>query len=213
MKLRLYHYWRSSSSWRVRWALLLKEIPCEFIAINLLNDESESADHLSRNPLGYVPVLEFLENLEPFRFLSESMAIIHWLDLVFPEPKLLSGTPLEQARIMQLSELVNAGIQPLQNLNVSQYHSNNTSEQRKWNFHWIQKGLTAYEILVKETAGKFSMGNQISVADLFLIPQCYNAIRNQIELADFPLIKKIYETSLQTRACQQSAPENFKPAD
>ncbi len=212
MKYRLYHYWRSSSSWRVRWAFALKKIECEFVAINLLTDEAESDSHKSRNPMGFVPVLEFLDQTkkQKIRFLGESVAIIEWTEENFPTPSLFPKDSLLKARARQLAEIINAGTQPIQNLSVTTHHSTDPNEQKKWNQHWIKNGLEAYEKLVQETCGKFSMGHEISYPDLFLIPQCYNAIRNEVSLESFPAINKIYQEAGATQSCLASAPDRFK---
>ena len=210
MKLRLYHYWRSSCSWRVRWALLIKGVPCEFESIDLLSDETDQPPQRARNPIGYVPVLELLNSQDPFRFIAESIAIIEWLEETIPTPSLLPGTPLQRARIRQLAEIINSGTQPLQNLNVMARYSIDPTEQRKWNQHWIHQGLHAYEVLVTKTSGLYSIGDTLTLADLCLIPQCYNAIRYELGLSDFPVIEKIYSTALKTPSCQGSAPESFK---
>jgi maleylacetoacetate isomerase len=211
MKFRLYHYWRSSSSWRVRWALAFKEIPCEFVPINLLSDETESPAHLARNPMGYVPVLEFLEQKTPYPFLCESVAILEWLEEVYPQPSLLPGDPFQKAKIRQLAETINSGTQPLQNLNAVQLHSSDPEEQKKWHQTWIKKGLHAYETLAQQTAGKFSVGDTLTMADLFLIPQCYNAKRQEVSLESFPTIQRIHENALKMESCRVSAPEAFQP--
>ena len=214
MKLRLYHYWRSTSSWRVRWAFALKKIECEKVAINLLTDESDSSTHRARNPMGYVPVLEILD--EPadsrLRFLAESTAIIEWAEERFPTPSLLPGNAEERARIRQLAELVNSGIQPLQNLSVLEHFSSDPQERKRWAQHWIRKGLNSYEELIRGVAGQYSFGNTVTLADLFLIPQCYGAIRQEIDLGrEFPTIAGIYERALKTEACAASHPDRFKP--
>src|SRR5665213_1802972 len=175
-KLKLYHYWRSSSSWRVRWGLALKDVKCEFEAIDLLSGQSESPEHLSRNPLGFVPVLEITESSGKKFFLSESLPILEWLNETYPEPSLFPKDPIARARARQLAEVINAGTQPLQNLNVQELHSADKEAKKHWSQHWIRNGLHAYETLVRETAGKFSVGNELSVADLCLIPQCYNCL-------------------------------------
>lgn len=211
MKLRLYHYWRSSSSWRVRWALVLKNVPCEFVAVNLLSDESDQPEHLARNPMGFVPALELLGAPSKTRFMAESIAILEWLEETHPTPSLLPKDPLERARIRQLAEVINSGTQPLQNLNVMHAHSSDPQQQKTWNQKWIRKGLHAYETLVQETAGTFSFGNSITMADLFLVPQCYNAGRNEVPLSEFPTIQKIHAAASKTDACLASAPERFEP--
>lgn len=214
LNLKLYHYWRSSSSWRVRWALAHKKIPCEFTPINLLTDESDSEAHLQRNPLGYVPVLEIRTEAKPV-FLAESVAILEWLEEVHPENPLLPpprvAHALDRARIRQLAEVINSGTQPLQNLNALHLHSSEPSEQKLWAQHWIRKGLNAYETLAQETAGKFSFGDALTLADLFLVPQCYNAGRQDVSLDEFPLLKKIFESASQTPSYQESHPDRFNP--
>lgn len=213
MKLRLYHYWRSSSSWRVRWAFSLKGIVCEFVAVNLLENQTETPDHLRRNPMGFVPVLEFLDTPtnERHRYLAESTAIIEWAEEIQPQPSLLPGTPWERARIRQLTQIINAGTQPLQNLGVNVLHSSDPIEQKRWNAYWTTQGLTAYEELVRETAGRFSFGDQLTLADLFLVPQCYNAGRQEVSLEAFPTVLRIYENSKTLPSYAESAPERFQP--
>lgn len=207
---RLYHYWRSSSSWRVRWAFALKKIQCEFVAVDLLTDETEQEPHLKRNPMGFIPVLEFLEP-SPLQYLAESIAIIEWAEETYPTPSLFPKTPLMRARARQLAELINGGIQPLQNPTTSQHHSADPEEQKKWNRYWIHRGLNAYETLVKETAGKFSIGDEITLPDLFLVPQCYNALRFEVPLEKFPILKGVYDRAIQTEGYLLSSPELFKP--
>ena len=211
MKLRLFHYWRSSSSWRVRWALAIKKLECEFIPINLLTDESDQPEHLARNPLGYVPVLEINSAEKPSWFLSESTSILEFLEESFPHPTLFPGDPLNRARIRQLAQIVNSDIQPLHNPNVVEKVTSYAEQKKQWNQFWIRKGLHAYQTLAQLSAGTFSVGNTITAADLCLIPQCYSALRNEIQLSEFPLIERIYNTALQLEECKKSAPEAFQP--
>lgn len=213
MRYRLYHYWRSSSSWRVRFAFALKQIPCEMIHIDLLKKEHVAPEHLKRNPAGSVPVLEIVDNKNKVTGrIAESTAIIEWAEENFVEPALLTGDSFQRGRIRQLVQIVNSGIQPIQNLCVMQFHSEEKEKQKAWAQHWIRRGLQAYEAIVKETAGKFSVGNEITMADLFLIPQCYNAERNEVSLKEFPTIAKINANGLATEACKVAHPDRFKPA-
>ncbi len=214
MAYRLYHYWRSSSSWRVRWAFVLKQVPCEHTPIDLLKKEQQSPEHLKRNPSGAVPVLEITDNKNKIiGRIAESTAIIEWAEENFSEPKLLPGDSLRRARVRQLSQIINSGIQPIQNLKVQQFYSENKENQKEWSRHWIRKGLQVYEAIVKETAGKFSVGSEITMADLFLIPQCYNAERYEISLKEFPTIAKINANGLATESCKAAHPDRFKPAE
>lgn len=245
MKLKLYHYWRSSSSWRVRWALMLKGIGCEFIPINLLTDEAENDSHLKRNPMGFVPVLEIDINGQlpggtnlqmaghqkdasqesSHFYLSESMAIIEWLEDQFPNPNLLPPrtiagpnssvvdfqNSLKRAQIRELAEIINAGTQPLQNLSTTLEHSADPLVQKHWNQKWTSKGLSAYQEKAQASSGRFTVGDEISLADLFLIPQMYNALRHELDMTNFPILNKIFKNALETHACKKSSPEEFKP--
>jgi maleylacetoacetate isomerase len=218
MKLKLYHYWRSSSSWRVRWAFELKKIEAEKVAVNLLDDETDQPEHRARNPMGYVPVLEFLDSpvkqdsLSARHFLTESMAILEWTEERFPSPSLLPGTPEERAHIRRLAELVNSGIQPLQNPPVMGAVSKDDEERKKWCQRWIRNGFSAYSEWIRGSSGLFSVGNQITLADLFLIPQCYSALRFEVDLEkEFPALAKIYSNALKTDSCQASHPDRYQP--
>lgn len=210
MKLKLYHYWRSSSSWRVRWALAHKGIAFDAVAVNLLTDEPDSPEHLARNPMGYVPALEITEAGRT-RTLTESVAILEWLEETHPEPRLYPGDAWTRARIRQLVETINAGTQPLQNLNVNLHHSSDPAEQKRWAQFWIRKGLHAYETLARETAGAFSFGDAPTAADLFLVPQLYNARRQDVLPDEFPLLARIQEAASKTPGYLASEPERFKP--
>ncbi len=211
-QFKLYHYWRSSSSWRVRWALATKGIECELVPINLLTNEADQPDHLQRNPLGYVPVLEVLQKDKNAWLLTESTAILEFLEELYPEPALITGDSYQRARIRQLAQIINSDTQPLQNPHVVEKFSTDPAQKLQWSQLWIRKGLQAYEIVAKGSAGKFSIGDTVTLADLFLVPQCYNALRNEISLSEFPLLERIYSHSMGTDECKKSAPEIFKPS-
>lgn len=212
-KYRLYHYWRSSSSWRVRYALAAKGIAYEPVAVSLLNGESESAEHLARNPAGAVPVLEVTTELDGTRRLTESLAILDYLDRQHPEPALFPPEPIARAKVWALAEVINSGIQPLQNPPVSHRHSADPEEQKKWNQHWIRRGLEIYEKLAAPLAGRFSFGEQLTVADLCLMPQLYAADRFEVNTRDLPTITRIQQSCMSTQAYADSHPDRFKPAD
>ena len=205
--LKLYHYWRSSSSWRVRWALDLKQVPHELIAVSLLDGESESPVHLARHPMGYVPVLE-----TPDGFLGQSAAIIHWIDETFPgSPSLLPADTWNRARVIQLADMISADTQPIQNVPVLQMHSQDPAEQKRWAQHFIRAGLAAYEKIAASTAGRFSVGDELSYADLCLMPQLYNAQRYEISLSEFPLLQKIAAECEKIASYQSSHPSRHEP--
>ena len=209
---RLYHYWRSSSSWRVRFGLSLKGIPYEPVAISLLDGSSESTEHLERNPAGSVPVLE-IPGMVPRR-LTESLAILQYLEDLHPgTTSFLPPDPYLKARCWALAETVNAGIQPIQNLPVLHRHSDDPGEQRNWARHFIRKGLEVYESLCAPIRGRFSVGDHPSLADLCLAPQLYNADRYQVDWSDLGNLVGIEQACRALPAWTESHPDRFKPAD
>ena len=210
----LYHYWRSSSSWRVRFALHYKGIPFHPIPVSLLNGESESPEHLKRNPAGFVPVLEFLSGDHQGEFLSESLSIIRFLEENHPTtPTLFPGSAYDHARAWSLAEVINSGTQPIANIPVTHFHSSDPTEQKRWSQHWMKTGLQTYESLCKNQAGQFSYGDQFSIADVCLIPQLYNADRFEVDLSSCPTLLRIRESVKKLPAHSLSHPDAYKPAD
>ena len=206
-KFRLFHFATSNSSWRVRWALALKGIACEMVTVDLATGQQKSPEHLARNPLGLVPVLELIGDPKPF--MTESVAIIEWLDDTYPDVPLLPRNARDRARARQLAQIINADTHPLQNTGTGARHSKDPAERLAWNQYWIANGLRAYESTVAATAGRFSMGDEISYADLYLIPMTRNAVRDKVDLAEFPMVRRIYETARKTAACAASEPEKY----
>ncbi len=209
---RLYHYWRSSSSWRVRFGLSLKNIAYEPVAISLLDGSSEAPEHLERNPAGFVPVLE-IPGPEQYR-LTESLAILLYLEDRHPDTqRLLPEDAYLKARCWALAETVNAGIQPIQNLPVLHRHSQDPEEQKKWARHFIRNGLEVYETLCAPLRGRFSVGDHPTLADLCLSPQLYNADRYQVDWSDLKHLVEIERACRELPAWTASHPDRFKPAD
>ncbi len=206
----LYHYYRSSCSWRVRWALAFKNIRADLVAVNLLKDEQRQPWYLEKNPLGQVPCLELPGPL----FFTESMAILEWLEEMYPQSPLLPQDPLSRLRVRGLCQMIISGTQPLQNLGAQRFFSADSREQQRYAVHWIKLGLAAYErqLLAQHTAGTYSFGQAVTLADLCVVPQCYNAERFGVQLADYPTLAGIYQRCLLTAACCESAPDRFQPA-
>lgn len=202
-QLKLYHYWRSSSSWRVRWALEYKGIPYDSIPVNLLQNEQRSAAYTQKSPMQHVPMLEI--DGKP---LSESIAIMEWIEETYPQPPLLPSDSMTRATVRELCQLIAADIQPIQNLKVMQYHSADPKERERWAHHWISQGLKAVEARLHQTAGTFSVGGALTMADLCLIPQVYNALRFNVDMNQFPLCRRIYEHCLKMPSCDKAAPHN-----
>jgi maleylacetoacetate isomerase len=217
MNLRLFHYWRSTSSWRVRWALAYKDIAVDYVTVSLLDGQSESPEHLARNPFGYVPVLEFVDEMNPaLRYLVESLAIIEYLEETHPTNPLLPKDPRDRAHVRALAEAINAGTQPIQNLTTQIAYAPDsdpahTEKRKAWAQLWIRRGFEAYEALAHSRAGKFSFEDSLTMADLCLIPQCYNAIRNDVSFDEFPTIARVYANAIATESYRASEPDRFKP--
>lgn len=208
INLTLYHYWRSSSSWRVRLALSYKQISYESVLVNLAGGEQDHADYLKQNPLGHVPCLK-IGNGESSFTLIESVAICEWLEETFPEHPLLPTTPDERAKVRALCQIINADIQPLQNLRVLKSIETFGEDKSKWARFWIERGLHAFQ---KQCAsyGDFCLGETLSLADFFLVPQLYNARRFDCDLSPFKRLLQIEESVQKMSFYQQAHPDVFK---
>ncbi len=200
----------------MRFALDLKGISYEPVAVSLLNGESESSEHLSRNPAGSVPVLE-IQAQSPSTtplLLTESLAILLYLEESHPDrPSLLRGDTITRAQTLALSEVINSGIQPFHNPPVLARHSSEPEEQKAWARDFIERGLGIYEALCQKTRGRFSVGDHPSIADACLIPQIYSAERFGVKLQAFPSIQAIHENLKVLPAFASSHADAFKPLD
>ena len=216
-RLILKGYWRSSATWRVRIALHLKELDFTYVPIHLVRNGGEQ--HLDsfkqQNPLAQVPVLEVypdeksdqrltphsrpdtLDSSSPY-VLTQSMAMVDWLDALKPSPRLFPIDPWQRAQVIQRAEVINSGTQPLQNLAVLQWvEQRYQGNKLEWGKRYIEKGLNALEHLCKHEHTPFLVGDQPSMADLCLIPQLYNARRFKLDLKAFPRLCEI-ESNCQT---------------
>jgi maleylpyruvate isomerase len=206
-RLVLYTYWRSSSSYRVRFALALKGLAYESIPINLLEGEHNREEHRKRSPTGYVPCL-FIDG----RPMVESVAIIELLEDLFPAPALLPADPWDRAQVRALVEVINADTQPLQNLNVLLRASDDPKARKEWARHFTARGLAAFEALMAtyETQGidgKYAYGDTLTMADVYLVPQMYNAQRFGVDLTPYPRATAAADTALASEAAQAAVPE------
>lgn len=202
----LYNYFRSSTSYRVRIALEHKQIKYKYVPIHLLNNggEQNASTYRELNPLGGVPTLQH-DN----RIISQSFAIIDYLE-IFPQNKLFPDDFYLNAKVRQICENINADIHPLLNLKVQQYLEKNhqfTAEHKlQWMNRWTLEGLSAIETLIKPYAGKYCFGDQITAADVFLVPQIFSAKRFEIDLSPFPLLSKINDNCLLLESFQKAHP-------
>ena len=207
--IKLYSYFRSSSSYRVRIALNLKGLDYEIIPVHLIKDGGEQFkdDFKDINAASKIPVLVDGEHT-----IAQSVAILEYLDEVYPEHKLYPESLAQKALTRQLVEIINSDIQPLQNLcvlkKIVRDHGFTDKQKVDWIKHWITEGFHSFETLLKKTAGTFCVGNQPGVADCFLIPQVYNAERFEVDMDKFPKIKEITARCLELEAFENAHPSN-----
>lgn len=209
----LYDYWRSSSAWRVRIALHLKRIAFERRVVNLAPGSSDQhgADFKTLNPLSQVPVLIAEPGARP---IAQSMAIIAFLEERFPEPALLPADPWLRARAWQLAEMINAGIQPLQNLATLDRVRAAGGDVNAWAAYFIARGLEALETAAAETAKTFLIGEAPTLPDLYLVPQLYNARRWSVDVARYPTLLRAESACAELPAFQaaHADAQSDKPA-
>jgi maleylpyruvate isomerase len=182
MKLVLHNYWRSSASHRVRIALGLKGLAYEYAVVNIVKREQDAEAFRSRNPLGQVPALEVIEDDGRVHVLAQSLPIIEFLDERFPGTPLLPSDPYLRARARALAEIVNSGIQPLQNLTTTNAVNKAGVETAAWVRPFIADGLVAFARAAADVSGQFCVGDAPSIADCCLVPQLASARRFQVPL-------------------------------
>jgi maleylpyruvate isomerase len=205
----LYGYPMSSASYRVRIALALKGVEVTTVTKQLRRGEQRAKDFLELNPQGFVPVL----SLDDGQALSQSLAIIEYLDEAYPHPPLLPTAPLERARVRAMSLLIACDIHPLNNLRVLQYLEGSLGETQgvrdTWYRHWIEVGFEALEEALGRDAarGRFCFGDAPSLADVCLVPQVFNARRYSVDLVPFPRIVAIDAACHEIAAFASAAPE------
>jgi maleylacetoacetate isomerase len=189
----LHDYFRSSAAYRVRIALNLKGIDYNRQPVNLLESEQKSAEYRALNPQGFVPMLE-IDDLR----LTQSLAIMVYLDQKFPEPPLMPRDPADGAHVRAMAMIVACDIHPLNNLRVLKYLSTLGIEQEQrddWYRHWVTEGLEALEAMAAPRAGAFLFGDTVSLADVCLVPQLYNARRFSVPITPYPTLRRADESA------------------
>ena len=191
MALQLYSFWRSSAAYRVRIALHHKGLPFATIAKHLVRDggEQRKADYLAVNPQGLVPALA-----DDGQVIPQSLAICEYLEETHPEPRLLPGGALDRATIRSLALAVACDIHPLNNISVTGYVRSEFAADdaaiNRWIAHWIQRGFGAIEQRVQRLSkdGRHCFGSSVTLADVCLVPQMYNARRFKVDVSAFPTL-------------------------
>jgi maleylacetoacetate isomerase len=202
----LYEYWRSSAAYRVRIALNLKGVDYESRQIDLREDAQKSADYRERNPQGLVPMLE----IDGHR-LTQSLAIINYLDLRYPNQPLIPAVAAERAHVVAMALTIACDIHPLNNLRVLKYLKNELGHSQDeidtWARHWIDEGFPALERMAAPKAGKFLFGDAPTGADVCLIPQLYNARRVNVPLDAYPTLLRAEENANKLDAFAAAHPD------
>jgi maleylpyruvate isomerase len=190
--LRLHGYWRSTASYRVRIALALKGVAYDQANLDLRLGAHRSAPYRDLAPQGLVPALEVGDAV-----LTQSLAIIEWLEERFPTPPLLPAAPLERAIVRAMAETVACDIHPLNNLRVLEALRTDFAARPdqidSWIDRWIGEGFAALEVMVARHGGEFAFGDAPSLADCCLVPQVYSARRFGVDLEEFPNIRRVDE--------------------
>ncbi|MGE3676042.1 MAG: maleylacetoacetate isomerase [Polyangiaceae bacterium] len=220
--MKLFGYWRSSCSWRVRIALALKGADYDAVPVHLVKDggQHKQASYREKNPMQQVPFLEFdsgeqLSSGVRLHGLAQSVAIIEYLDELLPQPPLVGTSAVERARVRWLTEMINSGIQPLQNLFVMQELNRVAPEadSKAWSAGFIDRGLEALETTVSGESSRFLVGNEPSMADICLVPQLYNARRFNLDVAAYPRLTSIEAACLELEGFQKSHPDQQPEAE
>ncbi|EFO91240.1 CRE-GST-42 protein [Caenorhabditis remanei] len=199
----LYSYWRSSCSWRVRIALALKNVDYEYKTVDLLSEEAKN-QLKEINPAAKVPAFVVDGNV-----ITESLAIIEYLEETHPDVPLLPKDPVKRAHARAIALLVASGIQPLHNLKVLQLlNKKEAGFGGQFAKQFVVEGLTALEILLKQHSGKYSVGDSVTIADLNIPPLIYSANRFNLDLSAYPTVNRINATLAEIPAFIAAHPDN-----
>ena len=208
--MRLYHYFRSSASYRVRIALALKELDCEMLPVHLVRGEHLREPYATLSATRLVPLL-----VDQDQQIAQSMAIIEYLDERHPEPPLLPGTALDRARIRGLAQDLACDVHPLNNLRVLRYLSDelhvDVAQKTAWYRHWVECGVLAVERQLAQDprTGRFCHGDTPTLADCVLVPQIHNAQRFDCRLDDAPTVMRVFERCMALPAFAQTQPSAY----
>lgn len=208
MKLVLHSYWRSSASHRVRIGLGLKQLPYDYAAVNLLQGEQHADAYRAKNPMAQVPTLEITEDDGTRIALTQSLAILEYLEERWPDPPILPRDPLLRARARALAEIFNAGVQPLQNTATLKKIKALGGDEAAWIRPILADGLAAFAQIAAEVAGAFSVGDSPTLADCCLVPQLAGARRFQVDLEPYPKLLAIEAHCLPLPAFADAMPHH-----
>jgi maleylpyruvate isomerase len=210
----LHGYYRSSASFRVRIALNLKRIDYTAVSHHLRRNEHQLPEFRTLNPQGFVPALD-----DEGDVLTQSLAIIEYLDETNPNPPFLPGHPGDRARVRALAQLIACDIHPLNNLRVLRYLraplGQDEAAVKTWYNHWIAEGFEALETLLADDdrTGRFCHGDEPGLADICLVPQIVNCENYQLDLTPYPTLRRIYANCMALDAFQRAHPSRQPDAE
>ncbi|MDP3853470.1 maleylacetoacetate isomerase [Phenylobacterium sp.] len=207
MSLTLHSYWRATAPYRVRIGLQIKGLDYGYVAVNLLEGNQHQAAYRAVNPQRLTPALDIGDG----EILTQSLAILEWLDETHPEPALLPKSALDRARVRAMADIVACDIHPLNNMRVNRaLEAMEVSAPRrgKWVERWIVDGFQTLEPMVAKYGQGFAFGDTPTVADCCLIPQVYSAQRYKVDLEPFPAIRAVAEHAAQHHAFIAAHPDN-----
>ncbi|MCB0348222.1 MAG: maleylacetoacetate isomerase [Bdellovibrionales bacterium] len=206
--MELYNYFRSSASYRVRIALSLKKLPYDYKVVHLVNNggEQNSTSYSSLNPMKQVPTL-----VDNNFSITQSLVILEYLDEAYPEIKLFPYNLQDRIRVKEFCEIINSGIQPLQNLKTTQMLDSifnaSSSQKNQWMQEWLSHGFRALESFMSKHSKTYTFGNSISAADCFLLPQIFAAKRFNFNTDNYPNVTRVYNSLSAVKEVQLAHPE------
>jgi len=208
VSLLLHEYWRSGTSYRVRIALNLKGLAYDSVEHDLRTGAQRGEGYLALNPQGLVPALAAPEGL-----LTQSPAILEWIEECWPEPPLLPATPFARAEVRGMAAIIGCDIHPLQNLRVLKALGLDQAGRDAWAGRWITAGFDALERRVEQRGGRYAFEDSLTLADAYLVPQLYSARRFNLDLTPYPRLVAAGAAAEAHPAVAQAHPERQPAAD
>ena len=211
----LYNYFRSSTSVRVRIALNLKGIDYEYKALHLRKGEHQTKEYLKINPYGLLPAIEFPSGM----ILNQSLAILEYLDEVYPTPSIIPVNALDRAKVRSMAYGIALEIHPLNNLHVLNYLKNDLALDdlgvKNWFSKWVHKAFIPFENVLQndKESGLYCFGDTPTIVDICLFAQVVNNARFEVDMTKYPKINSIYQTCLSHDAFYKALPKNQPDAE